>query len=121
MTENRIPTYREFWPFYVGEHSKPATRWMHFVGTSGVILCALSAIVTMNPWMFLLCPLSGYSWAWVSHFFVEKNRPATFKYPLWSLGADFHMYFFMLTGRMNAEVEKVAASKSAPVSARQAA
>ena len=103
---DRFQTYEEFWPFYVGEHSKPLTRWFHFIGTSGVLLIALGAVLTMNPWLFLACPLSGYSWAWVSHFFIEKNKPATFKYPLWSLRGDFRMYFYMLTGRMNAEVEK---------------
>ncbi|MFL5318746.1 MAG: Mpo1-like protein [Myxococcaceae bacterium] len=121
MSEPRIPSYREFWPYYVGEHKKPLTRWLHFVGTTGVFLILISAIVTMRPWMLLLCPLSGYSWAWVSHFFVEKNRPATFKYPLWSLTGDFQMYFFMITGRMNAEVERVAAGKATPAAASQAA
>lgn len=103
---DRYQSYEEFWPFYVGEHSKAATRWCHFIGTTGVILFALSAVITMNPFMLIACPLSGYSWAWVSHFFIEKNRPATFKYPLWSLRGDFRMYLYMLTGRMNAEVEK---------------
>lgn len=115
----RFQTYEEFWPFYVGEHAKPLTRWMHFVGTTGVFLLLISAVVTLNPWLLLLCPVSGYSWAWVSHFFVEKNRPATFKYPLWSLRGDFHMYFLMLLGKMDAEVEKAVGARAA--TARQAA
>lgn len=115
---DRIQSYEEFWPFYVGEHSKAATRWCHFVGTTGVFFFLVSAIVTMNPLLLIACPLSGYSWAWVSHFFIEKNKPATFKYPLWSLRGDFRMYFFMLTGRMNAEVLKYAKPQPVPATAR---
>lgn len=95
----RIQTYREFWPYYLSEHSKPATRWLHFVGTSLVfILLALSFIISAK--VLWAMPVAGYFFAWVGHFGVEKNRPATFQYPLWSLIADFHMYGMMLLGKL---------------------
>jgi hypothetical protein len=92
--EQRIATYAEFWPFYVSEHSKPLTRLLHFAGTTlGVAL--LIYFIAIGWWY--LFPL---------FFVVEKNRPATFKYPLWSFISDFRMMWFMLTGRMGREVEK---------------
>ena len=84
----RIATFEDFWPFYVREHSKRLNRRLHFIGTS-------------------LMPLFGYGFAWVGHFFVQKNRPATFQYPLWSLGADFVMYGKMWTGAMDDELRKL--------------
>jgi hypothetical protein len=104
----RIQTFREFWPFYVGEHRNPLNRRLHFVGTTIMLACGVAALVTMQAWLVLLMPLSGYGFAWTGHFFVEKNRPATFQYPLWSLLADHVMYFKMWAGAMDAEVDKVA-------------
>jgi len=109
---DRITTYREFWPFYVGEHLKAATRWMHFVGTSGVVALAAWAAVAGDPRLLAALPVCGYGFAWVSHFFIEKNRPATFTYPAWSLAADFHMCALMWAGKMEAEVEKVRAARA---------
>jgi hypothetical protein len=103
----RIRTYEEFWDFYVAEHSRPMTRLLHFAGTTlGLVL--LVWIVRSGSWRYLpLCFAVGYAFAWFSHFVIEKNRPATFKYPLWSFVSDYRMVFYMLTGRMNAEVERV--------------
>ena len=101
----RLSTYEEFWPYYVSEHSKPATRALHFVGTS-LVLAALVAAALVSPWWILVAPFAGYGPAWIAHFFVEKNRPATFTYPGWSLRADFRMYGLMLRGRMAPEVER---------------
>ncbi len=98
--------YREFWPFYVREHLDPVTRRLHFVGTAGVFACAVSALATGEPWLLAGMPLAGYGFAWAAHAFVERNRPATFTHPLWSLAGDFHMFFLMLAGRMAAEVER---------------
>jgi hypothetical protein len=102
-----ITNYREFWDFYVREHSKPATRILHFVGTSlGLIL--LAWFVWSGRWCYFpLFVLVGYTFAWFAHFVVEKNRPATFKYPLWSFVSDFKMMWYMITGRMDREVERV--------------
>jgi hypothetical protein len=111
----RIPNFTEFWPFYVSQHRSPFNRALHFVGTTGTNLSVLSALVTLRPSLLILAPLCGYFWAWIGHFFVEKNRPATFTYPVWSLIADYKMYGLMLLGRMNGEVERV--SSGAPARA----
>jgi hypothetical protein len=107
MAEERIETYAEFWDFYVAEHSRPATRLLHFIGTS-LGLGLLFWIARTGNWRYLpVCFVVGYAFAWFSHFVIEKNRPATFKYPLWSFISDYKMMFYMLTGRMNREVERV--------------
>ena len=100
MTE-RIPTYAEFWPFYLREHALPSTRWLHFLGTSLAVLTAGSAVATGNAGLLFPATLAGYGFAWVSHFTLEKNRPATFTYPLWSLVSDFRMAGLMLVGRLD--------------------
>jgi len=100
-----ITTWEAFWPFYLGEHSLPATRWFHFVGTSIAALNLVLAIVYVAPTYILSALLSGYFFAWVSHFFIEKNRPATFTYPAWSFIADWKMWAFMATGKLNAELK----------------
>jgi hypothetical protein len=74
-------TFAEFWPFYLREHSKPRTRALHYVGTSLVVALALAALVTANWWLLVALPIAGYFFAWIAHFGVEKNRPATFTYP----------------------------------------
>lgn len=103
----KIDNYTEFWDFYVLEHSNPLTRWFHFTGTTlGLIL--LVWFVQLGAWYYLpLCLVTGYAFAWLSHFFIEKNKPATFKYPLWSFISDYKMMWFMLSGRMNEEVRRV--------------
>jgi len=99
-------TFAEFWPFYLQEHSKPATRALHYVGTSLVVALAGYAIL-MGEWMWLIAlPLAGYFFAWLAHFTIEKNRPATFTYPLWSLFADFRMWWLWLSGGLKAELER---------------
>jgi hypothetical protein len=103
----RLRTYEEFWPYYVSEHMKPATRALHFPGTS-LVLATLAAAVLLSPWWLVVTPFAGYAPAWIAHFFVEKNRPATFIYPLWSLRGDFRMFALTLRGRMGSEVERAA-------------
>ncbi|GLQ21800.1 Mpo1-like protein [Algimonas porphyrae] len=101
-----IKTYREFWPYYLREHAKPATRAWHYVGTMIAILVLLTVIVT-GRWLLLpLVLVSGYFFAWLSHGLIEKNKPATFTYPLWSLMSDFRMLYCFLTGQMGRELEK---------------
>jgi hypothetical protein len=103
---DRLQTFREFWPFYLGEHSLPSTRWMHFAGTTVALVNLALAVATGLPWFLPGALLSGYAFAWVSHFFLERNRPATFTYPLWSFAADWRMWALMLTGRLGAELAR---------------
>lgn len=102
-----IDNYSDFWDFYVREHSKPLTRLLHFIGTSlGIV--ALAWLIWRGTWYYFpACFLIGYAFAWFAHFVVEKNRPATFKYPFWSFISDYKMMFYMATGRMKSEVERV--------------
>ncbi len=101
-----IKNFEEFWPFYVGEHRLKATRTFHFVGTTAVFGLIPAAIVLKQPLLVAIAPVAGYGPAWVSHFFIEGNKPASFKYPLWSMQADFIMWGKILTGKMDAEVER---------------
>ena len=103
-------SYREFWPFYVSQHLQPGTRLLHFAGTSAVILCVVAAIVWREWWLLLLGPVVAYGPAWIAHLFVERNRPATFTHPLWSLIGDFHMYGLMWVGGMEREIRRLRGS-----------
>ena len=106
MAERPIKSFAEFWPYYLTEHRKPATRVLHYIGTSLVVALALYSVLTRQfSWLWAV-PVAGYFFAWVGHFGVEKNRPATFTYPLWSLAADFKMWFYWLTGRLGGELVK---------------
>jgi hypothetical protein len=101
----RYRSFSEFWPFYLREHRRPGTRALHYAGTSLVVLIAFAAIAS-GRWMALIAlPFAGYGFAWASHALVERNRPATFTYPAWSLAADFRMYWLWLTGRLGGELE----------------
>ena len=111
--DQQFESFDEFWPFYVREHSKKLTRQLHFVGTSLAIGCVAAGLLTHRRWLLLAAPLAGYGPAWISHFFIEKNRPATFKYPLWSLAADFVMWGKMLAGTMDDEVAAALESERA--------
>jgi hypothetical protein len=102
----RIKTYGEFWPYYLGEHARPATRRLHFLGTGLAIACLIAAIVLAEPWLLVAAVVSGYAFAWAAHALVERNRPATFTHPLWSLASDFRMFGLWLAGRLDAELEK---------------
>ena len=93
-------TFAEFYPFYLTEHRQRANRRLHFVGTGLVVMLVLSAIVAASPWLLAAGPFAGYGFAWVGHFVFEKNRPATFRHPWYSLAADFVMFRDMLVGRI---------------------
>jgi hypothetical protein len=97
--EKQYSTFTEFYPYYLSEHRKRGTRITHFVGTTLFFLWAASAILSWQPWHLLWGVITAYFFAWVGHFFIEKNKPATFKYPLMSLRADFKLYFQMLSGK----------------------
>lgn len=104
-------TFAEFWPYYLREHARPQTRMLHYIGTTLVVGLALAALLT-GSWLLLLAmPLAGYFFAWIAHFTVEKNRPATFTYPLWSLAADFKMWWLWLTGRIGPELDRAGVAR----------
>lgn len=90
----------EFYPFYLSQHKSRVNRRLHFIGTSLVIALLIASIVSGNFWLLLALPVAGYAFAWVGHFAFEKNRPATFKYPFYSLACDFLMYKDMWLGRI---------------------
>src|SRR6185295_4389538 len=102
---DRYRSYEEFWPFYVSQHLNPTCRALHFTGTTLVGLALVLSAVDSPRWL-VLAPVFGYVFAWVGHYIFEKNRPATFTYPLWSLRGDFRMYRLMLLGRMRPEIER---------------
>lgn len=104
--EPRYTTFAAFWPFYLREHSRPATRALHYLGTTLVVAVAAYALATGRWGWLAAMPVAGYVFAWLAHFGVEKNRPATFTYPLWSLLADFRMWWLWLTGRLGPELRK---------------
>jgi hypothetical protein len=96
----RFASFREFYPYYLSEHRNPTCRKLHFAGSSLVLGLILAAITTRNAWWLAAVPFAGYGFAWVGHFAFEKNRPATFTYPLWSLAGDWVMYWQLLTGKI---------------------
>ena len=94
-------SFAEFYPYYLGEHSNPTCRRLHFVGKS-VVFALVSYTFASGRWQLLLAvPFAGYGFAWVGHFFFEKNRPATFTYPLYSLLGDFAMFRDILRGKIS--------------------
>lgn len=101
-----ITDYAEFWPFYLREHSKAATRALHYIGTTLAFANLIACVVLGEPRFLLVGLVSGYLFAWIGHFFIQKNRPATFTYPLWSLISDFRMCGVWLSGRMASELTR---------------
>jgi len=98
--------YRDFWPLYLAEHSQPATRALHYLGTA-LGLALLVAAAALDDWHLVPAAfVAGYAFAWIGHAFVERNRPATFTHPLWSLVSDFRMFGLWLAGRLGAELKR---------------
>jgi hypothetical protein len=102
----RIRTFAEFWLFYLGEHAKPATRALHIVGSTVGLVAAALAVALRAPLLLGVALVAGYAFAWIAHAAVEHNRPATFRYPLWSFLADWKMWGCAVTGRLRGELER---------------
>ena len=93
-------TFRDFYPFYLSEHANRTSRRLHVIGSSLVLIVFFSVLVTQRwIWLFSL-PLLGYGFAWIGHFFFEKNRPATFTHPFYSFAGDWVMWWQVVTGRI---------------------
>jgi len=92
--------FADFYPFYLGEHANRTCRRLHFVGTSLGLCFLVAAAVTLNAWWLLAGLVCGYAFAWVGHFFFEKNRPATFTYPFYSFAGDWVMWSEILRGKI---------------------
>jgi hypothetical protein len=118
--EQDFETFDAFWTHYLNEHSHPETRAVHIAGTLASLVCVAGGIAASVdtgedpvhrpdplPW-FVAAAVAGYGPAWLSHFMLEGNRPATFKHPLWSLLSDFRMTYLWITGGLDAEVEQAA-------------
>ncbi|EKF75620.1 hypothetical protein A11A3_02087 [Alcanivorax hongdengensis A-11-3] len=101
IKQSDFQSFAEFYPYYLQEHGHPVCRRLHFVGTSCVIALLAWVVFTGTLWALWLLPVVGYGFAWVGHFFFEKNRPATFKHPWYSLAGDFVMYKDILLRRID--------------------
>lgn len=97
---SRYSSFREFYPFYLGEHSNQICRLLHFIGSTFVLITVVLALATRNAHWLWLAPLFGYGLAWAGHLLFEKNRPATFTHPLYSFVGDWVMYWNILRGRV---------------------
>lgn len=106
-------SFRDFYPYYLSEHRNRTCRQLHFAGTTLVLAILVAAVVMRNAWLLLLIPVAGYGFAWVGHFAFEKNRPATFKHPLYSLMGDWVMYWQLLTGKIPFEERNTGTGQSA--------
>ena len=106
MIRKYVISLREFWPYYVREHSRSGTRWLHFIGNTNLFFWLLLAVLYGSMFILAIAVISSYAIAWIGHFFIERNIPATFRFPLKAAICDMIMYYKMLRGEMNAEVEK---------------
>ena len=104
----RLDSFEAFWPHYLREHARPATRAVHVAGSWLAVAVFLAGLLTGRWWLMLLALVVGYGAAWLSHVFIERNRPATFTYPLWSLRGDLRMAWLAATGKLDAEVRRAA-------------
>ncbi|MGV6802232.1 MAG: Mpo1-like protein [bacterium] len=115
--EREFKTYTEFWPHYLREHSDPTCRKIHYIGTMLAFIPIIAAIFFKNALFLLGWPLIGYGFAWYAHFKIEKNKPATFTYPFWSLISDYRMLYCWMTGTLQPHLLKagLADNETAPI------
>ena len=122
MSDKRIESFDEFWPFYLAQHSRPACRALHYVGALGVALALGWTVATGNPLWLLAAPVLGYGPAWLGHVCIERNRPATFGHIGWSIRGEFKMCWLFVTGRLADEITRQAAQpQPVPVTRRPTA
>ncbi len=107
MAPTEFRNFEEFWPHYVGEHRNARTRHLHFAGTTIALIIAAIAALLLNAWLLVPALIAAYGLAWIGHFLIEGNKPATFRHPLWSLRGDLRMYGLMWQGRMAEEVRRL--------------
>ncbi|MCX2429479.1 MULTISPECIES: DUF962 domain-containing protein [unclassified Pedobacter] len=106
MEEKKFKSLKDFYPFYLSQHTNTTSRILHFIGT-GLVALTFFAGFLFHQWLFFLAiPLLGYGFAWIGHFFFEKNKPATFQYPLYSLASDFIFFYDLLNGKQDFTVKK---------------
>lgn len=105
-TEKKYKTFWSFYPYYLTEHSNNTNRLLHFIGTLFLLIALMAGVITGKWWFFALVPVLGYGFAWVGHYFIEKNRPATFTYPLYSLASDFVMFWHTITGQIGKKMKE---------------
>lgn len=110
--EKTYQTLKEFYPYYLTEHRNATSRRLHFIGTSLFILVLIYALFTTKWLLLLAVPVVGYGFAWVGHYFFEHNKPATFKYPLFSLLSDFIMFWDILTGQIGHKLQAALSTKN---------
>lgn len=97
---DRFASFADFYPYYLSEHRTPTCRRLHFIGTALVLAVLVLAIALRNAWLLIAVPVAGYGFAWIGHFFFDRNRPATFSHPFYSLIGDFVLFRDMLVGRI---------------------
>lgn len=105
--EKQFKTFEEFWPFYLGEHALPANRALHFIGTTLALAQIIFALATQRYWFLLTALVTGYAFAWIGNFRLEKNRPATFTYPWFSFMGDWKMWAMICTGQLSKELKRL--------------
>jgi len=115
MSDEKFESFDDFWAYYLAQHSDPTNRLIHAIGTSAAVATAVYALIKRKPKLLALAPLMGYGPAWIGHFLVEGNRPATIGNPLWSLRGDMKMLRLMLSDELDEEILRlIAEGKSTP-------
>jgi hypothetical protein len=100
MNQERYRSFGDFYPFYLSEHSNKVSRRLHFTGTSIAVALLITAAITQRWWLIAVALVQGYAFAWVGHYFFERNKPATFRYPAFSLMGDWRLWWEILTGKL---------------------
>jgi hypothetical protein len=101
-----IESFRDFWPYYLSEHASSGSRALHVIGTATALAFLILLSISGNLWFLLCAVVASYGFAWVGHFAIERNRPATFRHPVWSLMGDFRMFSLAMTGQLGRELQR---------------